>query len=115
MIESIETIKQWHKETFPDATLAGQLKKFQEEMDEFKTSEAEALQLEELADMVIVSVGVSRFDNSFGVKLRQLCYFLAADNRYDMTELWDTIDKKMEKNRARKWNKKDGLYKHVEE
>lgn len=113
MKETIDTIIQWHKETFPDATLAGQSAKFAEEINEFKTATADN-RLEELADMVIVSAGIQRFDNSLGVQTRQLCYLWAADYRYDMCELWVAIELKMEKNRKRTWQKENnGSYHHT--
>lgn len=112
MKETIDTIIQWHKETFPDATLDGQIRKFEEETDEFKTATAEN-KLEELADMVIVSAGIQRFNTPLGVQTRQLCYLWTADYRYDMCELWIAIEIKMEKNRKRVWKKTaEGTFHH---
>ena len=55
MIESINTIIEWHKQTFPDATLEGQVKKFKEEYDEYYAGQQNIC---ELADMFIVACGM---------------------------------------------------------
>ena len=36
MKESIKSIMEWHEQTFPDATIVGQIHKFQEELKEYK-------------------------------------------------------------------------------
>lgn len=113
MSETFKTIAKWHKETFPDATLEGQIKKYDEEKSEFETATGED-RLTELADMVIVSAGVYRFDRDFGSFLCARTYMIASDAGFDMTELWHAIDKKMETNRRRVWQKtEDGRFHHV--
>ena len=58
MKETIKSIIEWHEQTFPDATLEGQLEKFEDERVEYGESES----LEELADLFIVACGIARFD-----------------------------------------------------
>ena len=119
MAESIKSIIDWHEQTFPDATLDGQMDKFQQELKEFAaTLEPDADYnhlLEELADMYIVACGVARFSieralscftvvNAFK-DLYRLCSF----------ELEEMVDKKMAINRQRKWSIGKGNYQHVGE
>ena len=114
MKETIETITNWHRDTFQDAGLIDQIIKFTEEMKEFDvalTSGQDALS--ELADMIIVAAGIRRFDELFASAFVTFTYMEASDAGFDMTELWDAIQKKMEKNRKRVWNKTDnGTYHH---
>ena len=114
MKETIETITRWHSETFPDVTLPGQLIKFAEEMNEFDVAINSGQDaLSELADMIIVAAGIRRFDELFASAFVEFTYMEASDAGFDMTELWDTVQKKMEKNRKRIWNKMtNGTYHH---
>ena len=113
---TMKEIADWHEKTFPDATLDGQCKKWQEEYKEFRASEGV---LEELADMYIVACGLSRFDN--------VCAMNAMHNVGEFVELLGmrlkdkglahelfdlVVAYKMAKNMRRVWNKKSGLYKH---
>lgn len=56
----LDSIKRWHQKTFPDATLAGQLAKLEEEISEsLKTSPKDkAAFFEEIADILIVCAGL---------------------------------------------------------
>lgn len=110
---TINTIKKWHKETFPDATLEGQLKKYTEEFWEFMEA-SHSNDLPELADMVIVCAGIMRFSRVLGGAFLQTTYTICWNNGgYDMTELWDAVEKKMEINKKRIWNKTgNGTYHH---
>lgn len=111
MKETIDSIITWHKKTFPDATLEGQLKKYAEETYEFMTSDSD---LPELADMVIVCAGIFRFNRKLGSRFLETTYSICWEiGEYDMTELWQAVEKKMEKNRKRVWNKTgNGTYHH---
>lgn len=112
MKETIDTIIKWHKQVFPDATLSGQLTKYAEETNEFMNAD-EDNDLLELADMVIVCAGIQRFSKKLGRVFLQNTYIIASEYERDMTELWEAVDKKMEKNRKRVWNKTDnGNYHH---
>jgi hypothetical protein len=114
MKETIDTITNWHRDTFPDVTLPGQLIKFAEEMNEFDVAINSGQDaLSELADMIIVAAGIRRFDELFASAFVQFTYMEASDVGFDMTELWDAIQKKMAKNRKRVWNKTgNGNYHH---
>lgn len=116
MAETINTIIEWHEQTFPDATLEGQEQKWQDERREWEdTSYGSRYELEELADMVIVCCGIMRFDYTEG-----FCYLTSTLCKigvmaYNGTDLWRAVEKKMAINRNRKWDKKNGNYQHVEE
>ena len=111
MKETIDTIIQWHKETFPDATLEGQQVKFEEELNEYN----EEKNMQELADMFIVACGIARFNSVVALE-----YFAVI---FKTLRTWKVlgvvgvlqvvIDEKMEKNRKRVWNKtSNGTYHH---
>ena len=116
MKETIESIVQWSRETFPEATLIGQLNKFKDEKEEWErapyNSEAE---LFELADMFIVACSIARFSATEAM----YCLRVTADklelSYFTTQDLERAIDKKMEINRARKWCIKDGNYQHTED
>lgn len=114
MKETIDTITDWHEQTFPDATLTGQLVKFAEEMNEYDVATNSGQDaLSELADMIIVAAGIRRFDGLFASAFVQFTYMQASNAGFDMMELWDAVRKKMEKNRKRVWNKTaEGTYHH---
>lgn len=110
MKETIESIIQWHRETFPDATLEGQICKFVEEMGEFGAGHS----LEELADLYIVACGMCRFRCSAAIEYFAMVYeFLRAKGDH-MIDLLISVENKMAENRNRDWNFKDGQYKHKE-
>lgn len=112
MAESIDTIIAWHKQTFPDETLAGQKDKYIEELNECLWADPKD-ELSELADMIIVSAGIMRFDPA-QYRYLDCAYRLAVAFGYDFDDLWQAVDKKMQTNRARKWVKQaEGNYHHV--
>lgn len=113
MKETIDTIIQWHRETFPDATLEGQINKYAEEINEFMNADSDK-DLSELADMVIVCAGIMRFNKRLGSAFLQYTYIICWEiGEYDMTELWEAVEKKMKKNKKRKWQKSgEGYYHH---
>ena len=77
-----------------EPTLGAQLGKLAEEIEEF----LDDLELEELADVVIVCCTIAR-----------VC-------GYSVKELMDTVLRKMERNAARKWGVGDGkVARHTEE
>lgn len=122
MKESILSIAQWHKDTFPDATQDGQRLKWMEEKREWKeslrpvTKDLVCGDVKELADMFIVACGLTRFSDAeamfcFSSVVRELCSSLFATS-----DLEKAIDKKMERNRARIWEKtSQGNYHHTNE
>ena len=122
MKESILSIAQWHKDMFPDATLDGQRLKWMEEKREWKeslrpvTKDLVCGDVKELADMFIVACGLTRFSDAeamfcFGSVVRELCSSL-----FTTSDLENAIDEKMERNRARIWEKQaNGSYHHVDD
>lgn len=100
MKETILSISKWHEETFPDATLSGQIEKWNEELKEFReTNYREAY---ELADMFIVACGIIRFDINLGLYyLTEIYDWLGSDIMFGDKEFIDSVEKKMEKNRKR--------------
>lgn len=113
MRETIDTIKLWHQKTFRDETLEGQKEKFLEELREFSWANKDE-ELSELADMVIVSAGIARFVDYWS--FLETTYHLAAKAGYDMTELWEAVQNKMQINRKRVWSKtSEGAYHHTNE
>lgn len=108
--ETIAGIIKWHEETFKDATLSGQLLKFNKEYQEWFCSNEK--DITELADMFIVACGVARFSCTESA----ICF--AQVNRelgfsdFMTNELEEAINKKMKINRNRKWDFQNGLYQH---
>lgn len=114
MKETIKSIIEWHEQTFPDATLEGQLEKFDDELSEYGESEC----LEELADLFIVACGIARFDF-----IEVLPCFAKVEK---ILKVWEKIsvsrrafevavNEKMAINRQRKWNKIGNKFQHIEE
>ena len=107
--ENLATIIAWHTETFPHATYDGQIKKFEEEMNEYLSATTMPNKLEELADLIIVCCGIARFSTTDGLRhIAQLPF------NFTRQEIDDAVQAKMIKNRQRKWTKGDGQYRHVE-
>ena len=104
----------WHKKTFKDATVGGQLLKLEEEykeLEEAVENENDDETFKEIADVLIVCAGLVRLGSIIGkVNIE------ATLDKMDIKELYNTLEAiraKMEVNRARKWDKlKDGRFKH---
>ena len=109
--ETMQSIMEWHRATFPHATLEGQLAKYQEEQEEWIKSEHKDLY--ELADMFIVACGIARFDIREGLFYMYDVYdWFDSTNGIEFEQLEKAIYKKMKKNRKREWNENNGYYKH---
>lgn len=109
MITFDELIK-IHAELFPETNLKQQIEKWEEESAEFVqalgNSEEE---LCEVADCVIVSAGIARFDYPMG-----LCYLKNSLLKGDMFKQWQAVEKKVEKLKKRVWVKDPVVgYKHT--
>lgn len=118
MSVTLNDIIKWHEQTFPEATLEGQIKKFIEEQNEFYDSYTEddkSYDISELADMLIVLCGISRF--SFIEFVRRYDDFMDSfiEANVSPEHLQKELDAKMEVNFHRKWNGSNGEYKHVKE
>lgn len=115
MSESIKTIIQWHEQTFPDATLDGQIDKFNTEYDEYFAADTLADQVEELADVFIVAFGMSRFSLEDGLFYIDEAWQLYQESPFVWKDLEQAINKKMQKNRNRTWGFSNGNYQHISE
>lgn len=112
MKETILSIAKWHEETFPDATLEGQLEKYEEENEEFAGSDFK--DLSELADMFIVACGIVRFDMCQAMNALNNVFFWRDIKGFDTLKLCMAVEQKMEKNRKRVWAKtQKGVYHHT--
>lgn len=115
-METIETIIQWHRETFPDATEKGQCSKWYDEMVEFTCatiSNNYKDTLLELADLFIVACGLARLrpiraGGYFGIITGLMGIYQISE-----MQLKDAVDKKMQINRGRQWDFKGGKYHHI--
>lgn len=97
-------ILRWHLRAFPDATEFGQYLKFFEEVWEWVRSRGS---MEELADVYIVSAGLSE---RYGV-----CWAGALCRKlYNKEGLLKAVAYKMLCNVERTWTKKGRVYRHVE-
>lgn len=113
MNETVYSIASWSQEVFPDANLEGQLKKFKEEESEWLANNR--ADIYELADMAIVASSIARFS----VVEAMFCFDTVEEELYRSIfatrELEEAINKKMQKNLLRTWEKKDGQYQHTSE
>lgn len=113
MTETIKSIIEWHEQTFPDATLEGQLEKYQDEQREW--AESGYKDITELADMFIVACGICRFSLSQGMT----AFWKVADSAPGILltkeQFEAVVNKKMQINRQRKWGIGKGNYQHIEE
>lgn len=109
----LEKIKEWNEETFPDATLGGQLEKLEEEFEEWLSAKNKEETSKEFADIFIVLGGLRRWKS-----------YIGSNQEITLTEnmpievlgnLLIDINKKMEINRKRVWKKSgDGKFHHKE-
>lgn len=111
----LEEIKKWNEETFPDATLAGQLAKLEEEFIEFDEAinggNVEEIR-KEMADIFIVLGGLRRWESRIGGMITNSMLEGMPATVFD--GLLKGIAKKMEINRNRTWEKSgDGRFQHT--
>lgn len=111
MIYFLKEIAMGHEKLFPVADLDSQIRKFEEEIQEYKVAETRAQREKELADCLIVCAGIYRFSKVVGKML--------ANEVMDEARIWDLDEvylkalKKWEINKSRKWEYKDGVYHHI--
>lgn len=109
----IREIAEWHEQTFKEESLNGQSGKFLEELIEFFDEDDPEKAVTELADCFIVACGIWRFS-----KVDALPAFINIENimhnrGISYEELTNAINKKMEINRSRNWEKNgEGSYQH---
>lgn len=112
MSETIQSIIEWSQQAFPDATLDGQIDKYQEEYDEWIQSNK--CDVSEWADLFIVACSICRFDTMDGFKHLHHVFLEYLKSKFLWSDLRNAIEDKMAINRARTWEKRDGQYKHKE-
>ena len=115
VFEVLSDIKEWNAETFPDATLAGQLAKLEEEFEEHSKAEGFESKKKELADIFIVLGGLMRWNSRVGKFIATNILDIMLPEAVE--GLLEDIKAKMEvnKERTRKglWKKQpDGSYHH---
>lgn len=95
------------KKLFPKANMQGQLMKLEEELSEFKEAES----IDELADVCIVCFGLI----ALGSQIGSFIYSVIVDELtvVELKSLEKVIDAKVDINLSRKWEYKDGKYKHI--
>lgn len=113
IFKEMEEIKKWNEETFPDATLGGQLEKLEEEYEEYFSEEDEDKQEKELADIFIVLGGLRRWKSRIGCCIENVMFEgMPLGTAF---RLLFKIKEKMEINRKRVWKKSgDGKFHHKE-
>ncbi len=105
-------VKEWNEKTFPDATMAGQLAKLEEEIQEMKDADNEDNIVKEIADMAIVMGGLRRWSSLLGAFHEK--HLLSTLDNKALARLIAEIAKKMTINQERKWEKvEDGKYHHT--
>lgn len=112
-----EIIK-WHKKTFPDATLEGQLLKLHEEVDEYEKVHTLEDKTKELADVYIVAEALTRWGCSLGIKVFKYIFasYFGLCGKDAVDTIFKEVKNKMEINKKRIWKKtKDGVYHHEKE
>jgi hypothetical protein len=102
----INDVTNWHKEAFPDAEKESQIKKLEEELNEYYEKYDDS----ELADVFICSIALwRRFKCQIGYAV-----FLYASSIIPGDKANRIVAEKMRINRLRKWRIVDGVYRHVE-
>lgn len=109
----LDEIKEWNEETFPDATLGGQLEKLEEEFNELCNAKKFKNKRKELADVFIVLGGLRRWKSLVGnYQENQLIKDMPQTG---LADLLINIEEKMEINRKRVWKKSgNGKFHHEE-
>lgn len=100
MDKLIQDILDWHKETFPKATLSSQLRKVESEIMEMYEAPNRYESLEEKADVCIALVSLAfRFNSLIGQILLSRYYY----EHYPFEEIRVAMEEKMKLNRTRVW------------
>ncbi len=100
MDKLIQDILEWHKETFPKATLSSQLRKVESEIMEMYEAPNRYESLEEKADVCIALVSLAfRFNSLIGQILLSRYYY----DHYPFEEIRVAMENKMKLNRTRTW------------
>lgn len=102
----INDVTNWHRETFPDADVESQIKKLDEELNEYYERYDDL----ELADVLICSIALwRRFKCQIGHAVFGYASSIITGDKANRI-----VAQKMRINRARNWQKINGVYRHVE-
>lgn len=106
----INVIMAWHQRTFEECDFFMQLQKWDEELKEIKDYNVETDDfMLELADLFIVASGMRRFNREVS---QAMFKYIIKNYKPFFIKLPEFIDKKMEINRSRTWEIKNGVYRH---
>lgn len=101
-----------HEKLFPQATLASQIAKYEEESEELQLANTMEDIIEEFADVFIVACGIRRFSSILGTDLLEQVLTTIKDYDNKVT-LMKAVCEKMNKNQERVWGEpSSGYYKH---
>lgn len=105
----------WHKKTLPHVTLATQLLKLEEELDELAKAKTENDIAMELTDVIICSfILAERFKSHVGYTVFNSMERLMDGQMTGRVQVYLSL--KLEINKSRKWKEiEPGVYKHVED
>lgn len=106
----IEKLSKEHAVLFPNATAESQLYKMEEEVTEFFAAQGTDRGLKELADCIIVCIGLYRWCPNFAMKTVDEIINANID---DSKELEREVDRKWQVNKTRKWQWNGKTYKHI--
>lgn len=103
-----------HEMLWPDTNHDQQIAKFEEEEKEYSKAPLNSEEsLFEVADMVIVSAGIARFNYAEGIGM---LFYTIDTAEFSVGDIWQAVETKMRKNMKRDWIKKDDVgYHHTEE
>lgn len=109
---TFDELSKIHAELFAETSLEQQIAKFEEEEKEYNKAPLNSEDsLFEVADMVIVSAGIARFNYTEGI--RMLAYTIEIAE-FSVGDIWQAVEKKVEKLRKRVWVKDPDVgYKHT--
>lgn len=112
--ELMAILRKEHEETFKDITLDAQLDKFVDELNECKAAENPLDEAREVADMLIVAAGVSRFAPRFAKKFMvdKIIDMIDEEEEYGRGLVTHLALEKSLINKNRDWSKKGGKYQH---
>lgn len=108
-----KAISEWHRKTFPNETLEGQLLKMNEELLELRNCDINNTEdfLEEIADCLICASALSgRFNSPIGNFV--VCCLLEDADEVMRKSIGLAVSLKMKENLKRTWKKKKGVYRH---
>lgn len=109
---TFDELSKIHAELFPETDLYQQIAKYSEEEEEYKeASDSTEDCIYELADMIIVSAGIARFDYTRGIGLLVNAIYTS---EFPIDDIWIAVEKKVEKLKKRVWVKDPDVgYKHT--